>query len=370
MSARTVSIGIALATVAGGVALVLGGAVEPARAAFAYLTAWTYALTVVVGALFWVLIGHTTSAVWFVAVRRVAERLVAAMPALAVLTVPLMLLRGKVYVTLDAYSSVAAVTVRTAVYFAILCALSALCRRWSLRQDMEQDPAYVSRLRVLGSVGLPLSGFALTFASFDWLMALDDRWGSTIYGVYVAAGAALAGLALVALLAARDRAAGRLPSGPGVPHFFAIGKLFLMLVLFWAYTGFSQLLLVWIADLPSENAFYVDRSRGSWAAVCWVIGVGHFALPLAALLSHRLKRSPARIAAVGAYLVVLHYVDVYWLVMPALDRAGPRPHWLDLAAFVAVAGACATWVRVKTRGESRIPAGDPRLGQSLAFEDA
>ena len=100
------------------------------------------------------------------------------------------------------------------------------------------------------------------------------------------------------------------------------------------------------------------------------MGVGHFALPLAALLSHRFKRSPARVAAAGAYLAVLHYVDVYWLVMPALDRAGPRPHWLDCAAFVAVAGTCTTWVRVRTRRESPIASGDPRLGESLAFEDA
>jgi hypothetical protein len=149
-----------------------------------------------------------------------------------------------------------------------------------------------------------------------------------------------------------------------------MGKLLLMLVLFWAYTGFSQLLLVWIADLPSENGFYLARSAGSWGLVCWVIGIGHFALPLAALLSHRLKRSPARVAAVGAYLVVLHYVDTYWLVVPALDGAGPRPHWLDLAALVALAGACTALVLLRTRRESSVPSGDPRLSRSLGFEDA
>jgi len=63
----------------------------------------------------------------------------------------------------------------------------------------------------------------------------------------------------------------------------------------------------------------------------------------------------------------MHYVDVYWLVLPALHPDGFRPHWLDLAALVGIGGifvACATWLLATA---PLLPRGDPRLQRSLSF---
>src|SRR5262249_11802871 len=150
---------IAVVTVAAGVAFVVGAAASPARAAAAYLIAWAFWLTVAVGVLFWVMIGHATSAVWFVAVRRVAERVLVALPALAVFTVPLVVARRHIYPARhDAYSSLGAVVARTVVYFAVFCGWGFALRRLSLRQDTDTKASQVSRLRSLGSVGLPVAG--------------------------------------------------------------------------------------------------------------------------------------------------------------------------------------------------------------------
>ena len=373
------SLGI-LVTVVAVAALGLGAVLDPTRAAFAYLTAFTFCLTVAVGVLFWIMIAHATSAVWFVALRRTAESVLVMLPLSAILFVPIVFARKRLYpgtfvgggiqAESGSYFSLPFFVARAVAYFAVLGGLAVGLRYWSFKQDTDPSPRYTARLRVLSSIGLPVAGLTLTFAAFDWLMSLDPDWESSMYGVYVCAGAALSGLAFIALLAQRDRHAGRLPATVGVSHLFVIGKLLLMLVLFWAYTGFCQLLLIWIADLPNENGWYLARSAGSWSVVATAVGVAHFALPFLALLSWRLKRTPGLVATVAAWLLGAHYLDVYWLVLPALDHAGPRLHWLDLAALVALGGTSLLYGALRARRQPPVPIHDPRLERSLHFENA
>jgi hypothetical protein len=57
-------------------ALGYGLFVEPRRAITSYLFAFIYVLTIVVGALFLLMIGHVCNASWFVPLRRQCERVV------------------------------------------------------------------------------------------------------------------------------------------------------------------------------------------------------------------------------------------------------------------------------------------------------
>jgi hypothetical protein len=66
----------------------------------------------------------------------------------------------------------------------------------------------------------------------------------------------------------------------------------------------------------------------------------------------------------------MHFVDLYWQVMPTLHPDGVRPSPLDAAAFIAVGGcfvAAAGWLM---RRQALVPLRDPRLAESLAFENA
>ena len=79
---------------------------------------------------------------------------------------------------------------------------------------------------------------------------------------------------------------------------------------------------------------------------------------------------PCAEASVRAWLLVMHFVDLYWQVMPTLHPEGLRPSLLDVAALVAVGGcfvAAASWLM---RRQALVPLGDPRLAESLAFENA
>lgn len=372
--ALALSLGAALI---GSLAVTLGAFVDPRRVAFAYLTACTFALTLALGALFWVMIAHVTGAFWIVPMRRIAENISLALVPLGLIVVPLSFAAPLLFPWarnpeqpipehLEGYYTTWGFVLRTAASFAVFVVLALLLRRHSRAQEKHADAARARSQETISGVGLPLFALAISMFSFDWLMPLDPEWRSTMYGVYVFAGSALAGLALIVLVARLAVRGDRLAE-TGAAHAFSSGKLLLTFTMFWAYIGFGQFLIVWSADIPIESAWYQRRGAGGWAVVSGALVVGHFALPFAILLSNRFKKSLRRVAWLGIWLLVLHYLDVYWLVLPGLHASGPAPHWLDLAALLQVLGVCAACVLLWSRRDALMPENDPRLPEALAL---
>ena len=96
---------------------------------------------------------------------------------------------------------------------------------------------------------------------------------------------------------------------------------------------------------------------------------GHFVAPFFYLMGRSVKRNGATLAVGGAWLLIMHFVDLYWQVMPTLHPEGFRPSVLDVAALLTVGGcfvAAATWL---LRRQALVPIRDPRLAESLAFEN-
>ena len=144
----------------------------------------------------------------------------------------------------------------------------------------------------------------------------------------------------------------------------------LAFVIFWAYIGFSQFFLIWYANLPEETIWFKARLTGSWKAVSVLLMVGHFVAPFLFLMGRAVKRRGWSLALGGGWLLAMHFVDLYWQVMPTLHPEGLRPSALDVAAFVAIGGcfvAAAGWLM---RRQALVPLRDPRLAESLAFENA
>lgn len=369
-----------------GLALCAAGAVaDPRQAAFSYMAAFSAWLSVAIGALLMVMIAHLTNASWFVVLRRSAETVAATLPLFALLFVPILFVLPELYpwarppAALDEHlrEAVAAkgtyferpfFVARAAAYFAVWTATALLLRHWSLRRDADPaDPAPVRRQRALSALALPPVAFALTWASFDWLMSLAPEWVSTAFGVYWFVGGFVTALGLFALLAFVLRRDGVLAEELTESRVHALGKLMLTFVIFWAYIAYAQFFIIWIADIPAEAGWYLPRVTGSWRPVAVLLVIGHFVIPFAALLSWRLKRSPRALAAVGGWILAMHCVDAYWLVLPALHPAAALPHWLDLAAFAGVGGvALALWAAGMSRGAAA-PVGDPLWESGLEF---
>jgi hypothetical protein len=122
--------------------------------------------------------------------------------------------------------------------------------------------------------------------------------------------------------------------------------------------------------MPEETVWYKARMEGSWLTVSLFLMAGHFAAPFFYLMGRAVKRKNATLAIGGAWLLLMHYVDLYWQIMPTLHPEGFSPSLLDAAALLAVGGsfvAAASWLM---RRQALVPLRDPRLGESLTFENA
>ena len=372
-----------IATAIGAAICLIGIFVDPARTAAAYLVAYMSCLAVVLGNLAMIMIARTTAATWFVALRRQAEQVTATLPVFAVLFIPILAALPVLYPWMHvetialpmrdlvrqktAYLNVPFFMIRAIVYLATWITLGEVLRRASLAQDQGDTADIERRMRVTSAVGLVAFAFTVSFAAFDWMMSLAPAWYSTIYGVDYFAGAMVGALALLALIVARGRWRHELPSSLDADHFHALAKLLLTFVLFWVYIGFSQLIVIWSGEIPIERSWYVVRMRGGWELLGGVLVAGHFAFPFLALLIREFKRSVAAMAFLGAWLLVMHYLDVYWIVMPDAPHGSAIGYWLDLGGLLLVGGAAsATWAYRRTR-ESPIADGDPAIGASLGY---
>ncbi len=366
----------------GVVALVAGWLLGAGGARFyaAYLVAYLYFLTIALGGLFFVLLQHATRAGWSVAVRRLGEHVMGTLPLFALLFVPVAVGAPKLFTWMGGGAHLGAKALflnpgffyaRAVVYLVLWGAMGWWFRRRSLAQDGIGDPGTTRLLQSVSAPALLVFAITLTLASFDWIMSLDPHWYSTIFGVYVYAGSTVAIFALVILLALVLERRGPLAGVVTPEHYHDLGKLLFSFVVFWAYIAFSQYMLIWYGNMPEETVWFLERLGHGWLGLTLVLALGNFVLPFFYLLSRDVKRHRLALGIGSGWLLAMHYVDVYWLVMPSLSahRAGFRPHWLDLLALLAVAGLFLGSLGLLMRRPALVPVADPRLPESLSFEN-
>ncbi|GIW72442.1 MAG: membrane protein [Planctomycetota bacterium] len=363
----------------------LGLLSDPRQLLHSYLTAYVYWTTLALGALFMVLVHHATKAGWSVTVRRPAEALATSFPLLALLFLPVLLGMHELYhwthhdaVAADpvlagkaGYLNQPFFVLRAIVYFSVWSALGRYFYRLSVAQDRSADPELTKRMEWWAPLGILAFALTLTFAAFDWLMSLDPHWYSTIWGVYVFAGAAVGGFALLGLVSValvHSGAVGRDLIRTEQLH--DLGKWVLAWVIFWAYIAFSQFMLQWYGNLPEETVFYHHRWHGGgvWRALSVLLIAAHFCLPFLFLLGRWSKRREAFLAVACGWMLVMHYVDIYWIVMPNYHGEAGLKLGTDLLTLAGIGCLVAAWVLKRLRGQALVPVGDPRLPEALRYD--
>jgi hypothetical protein len=374
----------AVCAVLGAAACAILGAANPKQFFFSWLVSFLFFLSLALGALFFVLIQYATSGGWGIVLRRIGEITFATLPVMAALFLPVVLGLRDLYswsapgaAAHDAllrwkapYLNVPFFLVRAALYFGIWSFIALLYYLGSRRQDATGAAGLSARLRRLAGPAIIVLALTQTFASIDWIASLTPHWYSTIFGVYFFSGAFVGFIALLSVVAVAMRRAGLLDTVITAEHLHDIGKLLFAFIAFWAYIAFSQFFLVWYGNLPEETIWYKARIEGSWLQVSVLLMAGHFVVPFFYLMGRTVKRTGATLAVGGVWLLAMHFMDLYWQVMPTLHPGGVRPSALDLAALVAVGGcflAASSWLM---RRQALVPLRDPRLAESLAFENA
>lgn len=360
-------------------ACLAGYLTNPVQFHASYLVAFTYFLTIALGAAFFVMLQHLTGAVWSVPLRRLMETVMATLPLAPLLFIPVVAGLPSLYEWARpefhelgpdfrfkmVFFSPPFFLARTALYFLLWGVIAINLYRISLAQDRDNGVEPIRKSVLWSGPSLALLMVTVTMAAVDWLMSLEPFWYSTIFGIYIYAGGALAFLGLLALASLAFRQVGPLARFLTVEHYHDLGRWIFVLVVFWAYIAFSQYMLISYANLPEETSWFKHRLEGNWTWVSATLLAGRFIIPFFLLIARAAKRNLTLLASVSVLIVLMHFVDLHWVVMPTVHHHGFHLHWLDLAAWLAVGSAfgLAFWRMLRRR--ALVPAGDLRLARAL-----
>ena len=321
---RSLTIGV----VAGIASLILAF-VQSDKFFHAYLIAYMAWLGVTLGCMAFLMIYHLTGGVWGTVVRRPLEAGVRTIWLMAILFIPIAAGMKHIYFWLTpanvaankhlvdlthSYLTHSGFIFRAIAYFVIWMGLAWMLLSLSKTQDQPPVRNLSPRFRVISGPGLILYAFTITFAVIDWVMSLSAPWISTIYGFIFIVGQCLAAISFIVIVETYLIKSEPFSAVLKPKEIHDHGKLMLTFIMLWAYFSFSQLLITWAGNLPSEITWYTRRLYHGWQFVGLFLVLFHFAVPFALLLSRPLKRDPGRLVKVAIWMMIARYVDLFWFI--------------------------------------------------------
>jgi hypothetical protein len=354
ISQRSLVIGVVFAVIAVALAFI-----HPDEFYRAYLLGFMCWLGIALGSMAIVMIRHLTGGGWGTVIRRILGAAMRTLPLLAILFVPVILgirhlyiwaqpfsniedkhLREHLEQITQSYLTVNGFIIRAVIYLAIWNLLSFLLSKWSKQTDRPDTPDNTRRFKAVSGPGLILYAFTIAFASIDWLMSLDPSWISTIFGLIILIGEMLSAMCF-AVVVERILFNYKPMSELLRPDFVHDhGKWMLTFIMVWAYFSFSQWLIIWAGNLPSEITFYLKRLSGGWGWIGLILVLFHFAIPFAMLLSRPFKRDIRKLVWLAVWLMLMRYLDLFWIVEPNFSKT----FFLTIADIVVPVAIGGIWL--------------------------
>lgn len=333
-----------------GIAAVIGFILEPEQALHAYLSSYLLISGLTLGSMAWLMVWHLTGGSWGVPIRRILEAAMCTLPVVIVGWIPLAVSVHTLYAWSNPqghaheiqvhqpmqWLNVPAWLFRGVIYLAVWSVLAWLLMQISREQDRPPERSFGGRLRGLSGAGIVIYAWTVTFSVVDLVMSLTPQFASTIYGFIFLVGQGLVAMSMVVIVSHWLRAYEPIRDVIRPHNFHDYGKLMFTFIMLWAYFSFSQWLITWSGNLPDETHWFIDRIRGGWGYVAFIIILGHFAIPFCILLSRALKRNSAKLFWVAVWMVMIRYVDLYWNVEPAYHTASFHISWLDAVMPIAL----------------------------------
>jgi len=328
-----------------------------------------------------------TRAGWSSSIRRIAEIIMAILPWSAVLFLPLVVLlytpegsalyewnspaeeiHNSIIRDKTGYLEKGFFTVRTFLYFGLLTGMALWYFSKSRQQDETGDVELsLARQKWAGPLIMVFS-LTVTFAIFDWVMSIDADWYSTIFGVYVFSASMMAFFAMMVVINMTLQNAGKLKNLVTVDHYLYMCKFMFGFVMFWSYIAFSQLVLIWYANIPEETNWFRFRLEGGWGYYSYSLIFLHFAIPFLGLMSRHIRRNRAALFFWACWLIAVHWMDMTFLIMPNVPGGFPvipmLGHLLGGAGMLCVFAALFI---VRSSGVPLVAMRDPRLPEALTY---
>jgi len=294
-------------------------------------------LGVALGSMAIIMIRHLTGGGWGVVIRRIQGAAMRTLPFMALLFVPLCFGLSKLYpwaIPLESvqdphihehlakhsfiygYLNPKFFIIRGVIYFAVWNLISYLLSLWSKQGDSPSAPDNTPKFKAVAGPGLILYGFTVSFAVIDWIMSLDPSWISTIFGLIILIGEVLSAMCFAVVVEAILSRYKPMSDMLRPDFVHDHGKWILAFTMVWAYFSFSQWLIIWAGNLPSEITFYLLRINNGWGWIALMLALFHFCVPFAILLSRPFKRNIRKLVWLAIWLMIMRFVDLFWIIEP------------------------------------------------------
>ncbi len=344
---------------------------------YSYLTSFTFIASLFLGALFFVMLQHVTRSSWSVVLRRIPETMSFQLIWLGIVFIPILFGMEFLYewtrperIATDEltqhkqpFLNVPFFVIRNFIYFSVWAFLGYRLYKNSVSMDRHASEKLDKQQRVISAPGILVFAFTVAFASFDWLMSMDSHWFSTMFGVYYFSMSFQTVLAVVIALVIYLQRKGLLTNTINNAHMHDMGALLFGFTVFYAYIAFSQFLLIYYANIPEETLWYYYRFEGSWIVLAYLFLIGRFVLPFALLLGKKAKSNQKILLGVSLWIILLQFLEMFWIVMPILHKGALSVHWLALTLLLAFFGVSAGLFFRQFAKHSMVPKNDPLLAE-------
>jgi len=352
-----------------------------------YLMAFMFILGLSLGSLMLLFVVHLAGGSWGALIARPLEAAASLIPLLALLFIPIFFAMSDLFPWTDpeyvatwsmveaktAYLNVPFFIIRTVIVFALWTLGAFLYRSLSRKQDEAQADAGRAGYRMKNMAGLWIVIYILTmtFAAIDWAMSITPTWFSGIYPGIFMASQVITALALVIItmvaLARVNPMIDRLLTPKRLQD---LGNLLMAVIMFWAYTHISQLIIQWTNNISETATWYYSRLGPDWVGFsAFILFFGFFA-PFGILFSRWVKRKRRALSIVAVWALIVQVLNIFWMLAPSFERAGAQLTLIDILLLVGMVGV---WLALFARAlgaRNVLPANDPRLVNVVAEHHA
>jgi len=346
---------------------IFGWVSSPEAALRAYLPSYLFWFQIVAGSLGVLCLQYITGGEWGILLRRPLGAAARTMIVMLILGIPIAVGASHIYPWTSqafmnseeslrlkqGYLNTNFWLIRAAVYFIFWTLWAWRIRILSLKFYDDRSPFTNLRRSRWAASGIPMIILTLTFCSIDWMMSLEPKWYSTMYGINFIVSAGLAAFAFCTFFLSRLATTPAMGDIIKPLHFRDLGNLMLAFVMLWAYTAFSEYLLIWYGNIKEEIPHYLVRQEGGWGGVALALIVLHFFLPFFMLLMRGIKDRPATIGIVAIIVLVMRYIGTLWNIAPAFGHYS-YTLW-DVSSLLGVGGIWLYFFLGQLKGQTIIP---------------
>lgn len=339
------------------------------------------------GGIWFTALHHLSGAAWSTTVRRISENFFWSLPVLFVLLLITLfagmgdvfhhwvhadpedaLLKGK-----SAWLNPTFFSVRNIAVFIVWFAFGLLFWKASVTQDSDGAFSHTSLMTKLSAAFMIVFGLTVSSTGWDLSMSMEPHWFSTMWGVYIFAGAGLSSFAAMILWIWYLKRSGYVSESINIDHIHDVAKWMWGFTGGWAYIGVaSQFMLIWYAHIPEETIFFHTRlyhddgTYNAWALVSLILVLVRWTIPFFTLIRRDAKRNLNWLAANAVLILFGQVLDMYWVMYPTLDHGEFHMlSWYEIGPLALLAGSFMITTAWGLSRAKLVPQKDPRLEECL-----